>query len=236
MSAADPELQLDTSRGATPLSVPGQVADLLERIADGFIALDNAWCITWVNTKAECMNRMSRGDMLGRNYWELFPAAQGTALESELLRCAEQHIPVELESYYAPWKRWFHFKAYPDSEGGVSVFFEDITDRKGIQQALRESEEQLRAIFETTPECVKIVASDGTLLQMNESGLCMLGSPSADAVIGRSIYDLVAPEFRQEYIAFHERVCRGERGTFEFEITDLTGRRRHLESHAAPLR
>ena len=41
---------------------------------------------------------------------------------------------------------------------GVSKVARDITDRKRAEPALRESEERFRAIVETTPECVKLVA------------------------------------------------------------------------------
>jgi PAS domain S-box-containing protein len=67
-----------------------------------------------------------------------------------------------------------------------------FVQRKKAEQALRESEERFRAIFETTPECVKVVAPDGTLLHMNAAGLVMVGAESPDTVIGKSIYDVIA--------------------------------------------
>ncbi|HET9838002.1 MAG TPA: PAS domain S-box protein [Candidatus Angelobacter sp.] len=103
-------------------------------------------------------------------------------------------------------------------------------------QALRESEEFLRAIIETTPECVKLVAADGKLLHMNPTGLKMVGADSAEMVAGKSIYLLIAPEDREKFREFHERICRGGRGTLEFDIIGFKGVRRHMETQAAPLR
>jgi PAS domain S-box-containing protein len=54
--------------------------------------------------------------------------------------------------------------------------------------------------------------------------------------IGKNVYDLIAKEDRQKFREFNERVCRGERGSLEFDIVGLTGVRRHMESHAAPLK
>ena len=34
---------------------------------------------------------------------------------------------------------------------------------------------------------------------------------------------------------FNERVCRGEKGSLEFDIIGIRGVRRHMETHAAPL-
>jgi PAS domain S-box-containing protein len=98
-----------------------------------------------------------------------------------------------------------------------------------------ESEKRFRAIVETTPECVKLVAADGTLLHMNSVGLSMVGADSSEVVIGKCIYDLVAPEHRKRYREFNERICGDERGSMEFDIVGLKGQRRHMETHAAPL-
>ncbi|QLG62456.1 MEDS domain-containing protein [Halorarum salinum] len=108
-------------------------------------------------------------------------------------------------------------------------------ERRQRERELRERTEHLSAIVETTPECIKTVAADGTLLQMNPAGLDMVEADSASDVIGECIYDLIAPEHRQSFREFNERICRGERGTMEFDVVGLDGRRRHMETHAAPL-
>ena len=54
-------------------------------------------------------------------------------------------------------------------------------------------------------------------------------------IIGKCVYDLIAPEDRERYREFNERICRGERASTEFDIVGLKGERRHLETHAAPL-
>jgi PAS domain S-box-containing protein len=98
-----------------------------------------------------------------------------------------------------------------------------------------EAEARVRAVVDTTPDCVKLVAPDGTLLQINAAGLAMVGASSAEAVVGRSVYDLIAPEDRAAFQAFNERVCAGERGRLEFDVVGLGGVRRHMEAHAVPL-
>src|SRR5581483_3929882 len=74
----------------------------------------------------------------------------------------------------------FWFSPYPavlrDEQGRITGgmnMLVDITTRKLAHAA---SEEHFRAIVETTPECVKLVARDGTLVSMNTAGLAMLGA------------------------------------------------------------
>jgi PAS domain S-box-containing protein len=109
-------------------------------------------------------------------------------------------------------------------------------ERAAVSKELVQSEERFRAIFETTPECVKLVDADGTLLHMNSAGLSMVGAECADLVVGRNIYDIIAAEDRDKFREFNERICQGERGSLEFDIVGLTGTRHHMETHAAPFR
>lgn len=113
---------------------------------------------------------------------------------------------------------------------------QDVTDRVEAQLALQESEARLRAIIEQEPECVKLVARDGTLLEMNSAGLSFTGAESLEDVVGRCVFDLIAPEFREKFREFHEKVCGGEAGTLEMEIIGLKGVRRRMETHAVPLK
>src|SRR6202451_1799410 len=89
--------------------------------------------------------------------------------------------------------------------GGINLLV-DITDRKNAEI---EAREQFRAIVETTPECVKVVAPDGTLLFMNAPGLAMVGASSAEEVMGANVYDLIAAEDRDRFREFNERICQG---------------------------
>lgn len=113
---------------------------------------------------------------------------------------------------------------------------EEIAERKRVEGALRASQQHLEAVVETTPECVKLVDSEGRLVAMNAAGLAMIEAEGPEGVFGRSIYSLIAAEFVEAFQAFHERVSRGERGTLEFDIIGLRGTRRCMETHAASLR
>jgi PAS domain S-box-containing protein len=93
----------------------------------------------------------------------------------------------------------------------------------------------LRAVTETSPECIKVVTSDGRLLQMNPAGLAMIGADSWKSVEHASTLDLVAPEHQSMWLDNHQRVCAGETRVWEFDIIGLQGIRRHMETHASPM-
>ncbi len=134
----------------------------------------------------------------------------------------------------------FWFTPFPavlrDAEGrvigGINILL-DITERKSAEI---EANEHFRAIVETTPDCVQIMAADGTLLHINSAGLALLGASSGEALIGKSVYELIAPEDLESFREFNHRICQGERGSLEFDLIGLNGVRRSMETHSAPLR
>lgn len=94
----------------------------------------------------------------------------------------------------------------------------------------------LEAIFEASPECIKIVAPDGRLVRMNPSGLGMVEVEPGAQVEGTMVLSLIAPEFRDAWQANHARVCKGERLMWTFDIIGRRGTRRRMETHAVPIR
>jgi PAS domain S-box-containing protein len=134
-----------------------------------------------------------------------------------------------------------------DAEVGVSIItydggevictiVRDVTERKRAEDALTRSENRLRTIIETEPECVKVLGMDGSLLEMNPAGLSMIEADSLEQVRGKPVYEYIAPEHRHDFVALTERVLYGGSGTLEFELLGLKGTSRWLETHAVPLR
>jgi two-component system cell cycle sensor histidine kinase/response regulator CckA len=103
-------------------------------------------------------------------------------------------------------------------------------------ELLQASEDRWRTIISTDPECVKTVSPDGYLIEMNPAGLAMLSATTLDQVKERPLLDWIAPEYRDRFRELHRRVMAGESAELEFEVIGLTGVRRWLRTHAAPLR
>ena len=56
-----------------------------------------------------------------------------------------ERVSIAFENYYAPWDRWFDVRAYPANDAGLSIYFQDITDKMRAEQALRHLNETLEA-------------------------------------------------------------------------------------------
>lgn len=120
----------------------------LESIGDGFLACDGEWRFLYVNTPAEELLGATREALLGRVFWEVFPAAVGSRLEVEY-RAAAAGEARDFENCYEPWDRWFRNRVFPRRDGGVTVWFQDITEAKRAGMALATSEARAHLAMES---------------------------------------------------------------------------------------
>ncbi|MDE2584512.1 MAG: PAS domain-containing protein, partial [Betaproteobacteria bacterium] len=82
-------------------------------------------------------------------------------------------------------------------------------EREAIQQRLREREEELRAIIENEPQCVKLLGPRGQLLQMNRAGLAMLEVDSFEEARDAGLINFVRPAYRESFSTLNRQVFGG---------------------------
>jgi len=111
---------------------------------------------------------------------------------------------------------------------------QDITALKEAEETVRQSERRLQTIIDAEPACVKLVSSEGMLLDMNPAGLEMIGAEKLTQVVGRPITDLVHPADRNRYLEVHRAASAGSPARWEFRIVGLGGGERWVDSHMVP--
>ena len=136
-------LEREQKARAEAEAVRQQVTYILESISDAFFALDQEWRFTYINQQAERLLQKSRAELSGKNIWEEFPEAIESRFYREYHRAIAQRISVQFEEFYAPLSTWFEVHAYPATEG-LSVYFQDITERKQAEAVRQQSEQQLQ--------------------------------------------------------------------------------------------
>ena len=72
---------------------------------------------------------------------------------------------------------------------------DDVTEREREQEALRMAEERYRTLVELSPDGI-VLHDMGIIQYANASAARLFGADSPDALLGRSLYDLIDPAFR----------------------------------------
>ncbi|HEX4640876.1 MAG TPA: response regulator [Chthoniobacterales bacterium] len=108
------------------------MTNILEKTNDGFFAVDSEWKLTYVNAAAETMFGRKRDELLGGLLWERFPTLVGSVFQTNYEKVMAERAAIEFEASDSGGKTTFDVHAYP-SNGGVSVFFRDISGRKKLE-------------------------------------------------------------------------------------------------------
>jgi PAS domain S-box-containing protein len=123
------------------------LSNVLERITDGFFALDSQWRITYMNTEARKLLRATEPHVVGKYWLDLFPKARGTGFQRNYERSMSEQVAVSFVEFSSTAQRWFEVKAYPSTDG-VSVFFRDVSSRMRAEAELASRARQQTAILD----------------------------------------------------------------------------------------
>ncbi len=133
-----------------------KIEQILERISDGFFALDRNWKIIYLNSQAGLLMGKKNAELLEKNLWEIYPEAVDSIFYDKYHQALNTETPTHFEAFYPTLNCWYEVHAYPD-EDGLSIYFRDITEYKNAQAQLKQREQFLQAIYDYTQYGIFIV-------------------------------------------------------------------------------
>jgi len=102
---------------------------ILENISDAFVWLDADWRYRYVNRRAAEIFGRDPASLIGRNIWEEFPEGVGQPFHRAYQQAFAEGVPISVEAWYPPYRRWFENRIQP-LLGGLAIFFQDVTERR----------------------------------------------------------------------------------------------------------
>jgi len=110
-----------------------KITNIIESITDGFIALDKQWNFTYVNKEASRVLGRPKKSFIGKNIWKEFPEYQETSFAKLFEFADKRNKSMTVEDYFETNNAWYQVRVYP-SKDGLSVYFQDITERVGVEK------------------------------------------------------------------------------------------------------
>ncbi|HEV7622174.1 MAG TPA: PAS domain S-box protein [Flavisolibacter sp.] len=111
------------------------LSDILERIREGFIAVDEEDRVIYWNRQAEIISGKPRSEVLTRNIFKCYPQVLQSPLYNCHRKAREEQTPQQHEAYFPESEKWIEVIIYPSKEG-LTAFFRDITKRKCMEEQL----------------------------------------------------------------------------------------------------
>lgn len=170
---------------------------IVETSNDGIISVDEKGKITFLNKSAERMFCYTEGELLGKSLEVLMPQKyrkkhakafvelkkhkrkSTRIIEVEGLRKNGEIFPVEFSISSYKTKNAINFIAVA----------RDLTERKKIEEKLKEEKEKYHTLFEQSPEAIVVVGLDGKILDCNKSALNLSKSSKKD-IVGKNFWEI----------------------------------------------
>jgi PAS domain S-box-containing protein len=157
--------------------------------------------VTFLNSAFEKITGWKTAEWLGKPFMPLIhpddlPRANETfhqVIHGETLTPYELRVRAKSGEYLIG-----EFTSFPQIEHekivGESGVVRDITDRKKIEEELRESEARYRMLVETSPDSILVVALNGNVLMSNRQATALTGYEYKTEIIGQNILDWIVSQ------------------------------------------
>ena len=189
--------------------------EILNRIPDGLFTTDHEWRITYFNPEAEKITGFSAHDAVGMYCKDVF---KNSVCESD---CALKRAIAEGRNIHNREYMITNIEGkgipiicstsvFRDSSGRVAgglEIFKDITELKTLQEEISKREKKFRRIFEGSHDMIYTSKLDGSILDVNQAGVDMLGYRSREDLLqmGSAINFYRKPRDRKKFIELMNR-------------------------------
>lgn len=226
--------------------IEGEYGALTENIEDCLYETDLDGNLTRFNPATQRMLKYSVEELAGLNYREFTDARPARELRRAFYGVYKSGVG---EKGYV-WELTAKDGEKHIVESSVSLrlndqgeplgfrgIFRDITERKKAEEALRESEERLKIVFEYAPDACYLTDLNGAFVDGNRAAEKMIGL-TRDKVIGKSFFDLnmLPPDQVPVAAEILKKSIEGfPSGPDELQLIRANGEKFHIEIRTYPI-
>ncbi len=185
----------------------------LDSMLEGCQLIGHDWRYLYINDTAAAHGRRPKEELLGHTMMESYPGIEETQMFAALRHAMDEGTSHRMENEFAyanGSKAWFELSIQPAPEG-VFILSIDVTERRRAEEALRESAEKFKRLFEESPAGLALVDTKGVLREANRN-LLELVDLGREELIGTTFVDLAARfglDSQEQLADFRERLTEG---------------------------
>jgi PAS domain S-box-containing protein len=177
---------------------------ILEAMSDGYFSLGRDWRFAYLNEPAAAILRRPREELVGRDIWECFPDAVGSAFQRVYERVMAERTPSTFVEYYAPYDGWYEIDVRP-SATGLAVFVRDVTERERGERE-RAATVELLGVVNAAPGTRALLEAALDFFQ-RQSGCAAV---AVRLVEGEDAPYVAARGFPEGAVVFGDHPCRSD--------------------------
>ncbi len=200
---------------------------ILEPVSSG-----KAFIITDFNRRAEKICRVSKIEAIGKNVCSFLPQLEtlsGIHLLERVWRTGGSESLTVKHQAEDGHDQWLDFSVFKLPSGELVVIFDDVTDRRHAEAALKKSEAYYRAVVEDQTELISRFKPDGTLTFVNQA-YCRYFGESHEDLIGNRFWHHLPREDRKRLRRHIAKLCKNNPvATIQHEIVTAGGERKYLQ-------
>lgn len=182
------------------------------------------------NKTAEIIDNLKKEEVIGKSLLKLFPKVKDFGLFEVLQRVWKTDTPEHLPASFYEDKRivgWRENYIYKLPSGEIVSIYEDVTDQKKAEEALKESENKYHALFDNAGEGIFILDED-KFIDCNSKAMELYGA-SREEIIGKTPYEF-SPKYqlndelsKEKAIKYVNKAQKGDQQYFEWIHKNLNG-------------
>lgn len=184
---------------------------IIEHITDGFMIINRDWNFVKINSTLEKKMGIRREHVIGKSFWDLFPDDPTLNYPTAYRKAMFEQVTVTFEDYNFQTQQWYEITAYPSTEG-LTILLRDITDKKKIEEQIRESRNKLSAILDSTTDINILINPDYKIVAFNKKAYQSIKMfyDNKRLAAGQNILDYILPGTEAEFTKHFQSALSGK--------------------------
>ena len=119
--------------------------DVLDHVGDGVLVVDGGWRVTGVNAVAATLLDREESALVDADVRDVFPRSVESTFHDRFGDEDASPATVDFEEYFPDIGTWLGIRTVP-VEDGLAVYLRDVTERRGLEDALADGEAELERL------------------------------------------------------------------------------------------